>query len=155
MNQALRAHLPSPDLHLGIPGFRFADLHDAARGADVDFVRFRDAVLAVTLIGRSHRIPLRTLIGAHHSRSARRIDRRSFLKFGERLWQLAFLAQLLAAVHRLGARIKTCVFKGRAVAQVFGLQLVGLAEEIEGRFILLASLGVPSFFVEIFSLVGE
>ena len=85
----------------------------------------------------------------------RGIDGCSFLEFGQRLWQFAFLAQLLPAVHRLGARIKTCVFKGRAVAQVFGLQLVGLAEEIEGRFILLASLGVPSFFVEIFSLVGE
>jgi len=50
MNQALRAHLPSPDLHLGIPGFRFADLHDAARLADLtrefdDFLRAADVAL--------------------------------------------------------------------------------------------------------------
>src|SRR5882672_6149645 len=50
MNQALRAHLPSPDLHLGIPGFRFADLHDTARLADLtrefdDFLRAADVAL--------------------------------------------------------------------------------------------------------------
>src|SRR6267142_493996 len=41
---------PSPDLHLGIPGFRFADLHDAARLADltrafVDSLRSADTAL--------------------------------------------------------------------------------------------------------------
>jgi len=50
MNQALRAHLPSPDLHLGIPGFRFADLHATARLADLtrefdDFLRAADVAL--------------------------------------------------------------------------------------------------------------
>ena len=41
---------PSPDLHLGFPGFRFADLHDAARLADLtrafdDSLRSADAAL--------------------------------------------------------------------------------------------------------------
>src|SRR3954470_24636244 len=37
MERALRAHSPAPDLQLGIPGFRFADLHDPFRLAELTF----------------------------------------------------------------------------------------------------------------------
>ena len=44
MDPALLSHPPSADLHLGIPGFRFPDLHHAARLADL--TRAFDASLA-------------------------------------------------------------------------------------------------------------
>ena len=50
MEPALLARPPSPDLEVGIPGFRIADLHDAGRLADLtrafdDFLRAADAPL--------------------------------------------------------------------------------------------------------------
>ena len=45
METALLPHAPDPELHLGLPGFRHADLHDAARLADLTRA-FDDALRA-------------------------------------------------------------------------------------------------------------
>src|SRR5438067_13448606 len=50
MERALFANSEAPDLQLGIPGFRSADLHDARRLADLtrafdDFLRQADSAL--------------------------------------------------------------------------------------------------------------
>ena len=51
--------------------------------------------------------------------------------------------------------VKTIAFKCCPIAQIFRLKVIGLLEKLEGRHILLASFGVLTFGVQIFSFVGD
>ena len=70
------------------------------------------------------------------------IDGQGFLKLGNGFVEFAVVAQLLAVVDDGGGGLEADAFEGSSVAQILGLEVVGLLEEIVGGFVLLASLGV-------------
>ena len=85
----------------------------------------------------------------------RRIDRQCLLELGDRFVQLAVIAQFLALMNNRGGSLETNAFEGSPIAQIFGLQVVGLLEKIVGRFEILTSLCVLTLGVEIFGFIGD
>ena len=76
------------------------------------------------------------------------------MECGQGIVELAVVAQLLATVNDRRGGLKASAFKTGAVAQVFGLEVVGLLEELVGCFRVLASLGILAFGEQILGLVG-
>src|ERR1035441_1307695 len=64
-------------------------------------------------------------------------------------------ASSLPVVDNRGRRFKTDAFESGPIAQIFRLEVVALLEETIGHLVVLASLGVLTFGVEIFDFVGD
>ena len=82
------------------------------------------------------------------------IDRHGFLEGGQGFVEFAVVAQLLTVVNDGGGGLKAAAFEGGPVAQIFGLEVVGLLVELVGGFVILASLRVLTLGVQILGLVG-
>ncbi len=54
-----------------------------------------------------------------------------------------------------GGRLEANALEGSPIAQIFGLEVVGLLEEIVGRLVVLASLGVLALGEQVFGFVGD
>ena len=85
----------------------------------------------------------------------RGIDGQGFLELGDGLVQFALLAQFLTVVDDRGGSLETNALEGRAIAQFLGFKVVGLLEEIVGRHVLLASLRILTFGVQVLGFVGD
>ena len=85
----------------------------------------------------------------------RRIDGERLLELGDGIVKLARFTQLLAVVDNGGGGLETDAFEGGPVAQVFGLEIVSLLEEVVSLFVVLAGLGILTFVVKILGFVGE
>ena len=83
----------------------------------------------------------------------RGIDRRALSGTRQRLRRVCLLRAASDRGARCWRRLRNGSFKGGAIAQVFGLKVVGLLVEVESSFKLLAGLGVLAFGVKIFCLV--
>ena len=58
-------------------------------------------------------------------------------------------------MHNRGRSLETIAFKCGPIAQIFGLEVIGLLEKAVGRLVVLSSLRVLTLGVEVLGFVGD